>query len=160
MITALIVMLWVAFTYLVLVGVGFIWKPALPTVLLGFVIGPIRRENEQGGEVYSNDTGLSLLVNARPLQLFPDEEKYYVTHLQYRARSWFLLCWPMIFHFCFWQPRFQKTELDPNDPTKTNRVPGSELAFYGRLFGWRKQKPDAQGGYILSKGYPPFGHLD
>lgn len=156
MLTALIVFLWIAFVYGIGVAIGFFWKPELPTILVGIFWGPIRLENEQGNSAFTTNTGLSVKFFLRPRQLFLDEEKYYVSHIQYSCRWWYMLSWPMILNFCFWQPRFQKMLPDPNDLHKLDRVPGSEIAFYGRLPGWRKQRP----GYILTKGYPPFGHLD
>jgi len=158
MITALIIFGGMLGLYTLAVAVGFIWKPKLPTILFGIIVGPIRLENEQGGSV-TQASRFKILIFQKPVQVFLDEEKYYVTHIQYNARTWYLLCWPMIFHFCFWQPRFQQLKPDPNDPKKLDPIPGSEIAFYGRLFGWRKQRPDPN-GYIFSKGYPPFGHLD
>lgn len=159
MITALIVLLWIAFAYAIAVGVGFVWKPDLPTVLVGYIFGQPRAVNDRGGEVYWMDRATTFVLMFKPHRIFPDEENYYVTHIQYRSRFGFLLMWPFIFH-AWVQLRYQRTAPNPNaanDPSHpTLRVPGSELCFYLRLPGWRKQSP----GYVLSGGYPPFGHWD
>jgi hypothetical protein len=137
--------------------------PLYPRVVFGFIKGRVRLETCGGQDWYPWSDRLLLFEG---VEKDLEGRKYAVTHLQKRARFWFLLmrhekwwhlCWHVGITF-----RFQKPG-----------IPGSELVFYWRAgySRWDASICDYVKGYIikiLSKTINiPFGtwygpglHLD
>ncbi len=108
----------------------------VPTVLLGYVQGPLRMENRRG-DVIVLGSGPRLFIGKKPV------EGYAVTHLQKYSRFGFLLHWPFGFHVWF---TFRKQKGNDSD----GWVPGSEIVFYARTPGYRM---DTDYGMKGTNGY-------
>lgn len=98
----------------------------LPTVLIGYVHGPVRMEQVGGQDSYP-DSNRAMLFN-KP------KGKFAVTHIQKKSRFGFLLMWPLCFHIWF-QFRFQRQRMNENGDWIWK--PGSEFVIYRRLGLWR-----------------------
>ncbi len=112
----------------------------LPTVLLGYIQGPIRRE-AQDGEIMWDFPVSGWLLNDKP-HLIRGKE-FAVTHLQKLSKFGFLITWPFCLHIYY---SFKEQQMDEHDQW----IPGSETVFYARTPGYRK---DIDYGMIWTWGY-------
>jgi hypothetical protein len=119
-------------------------KVNYPTVIRGYVEGPLRLESLDGTEMYLEPQGE--LRNFQPVVI--DGKTWAVTHLQKKSKRGWLLMSPYIYHW--WN--FSELQI----PGK----PGSEKGIYWRTPGWRwDNDPHMARPWVFSKGY--FGwHLD
>lgn len=145
--------------YLIGILIGFFYKPKHPTVLFGVVKGPVRYENPDGKDRYTGYHGdIHVLFFKKPQIVITPEGvgPWFVTHIQYQARWWFLFMWPTIFHFTN-QTQPQEIVLNSNDPTAPpQRKEGTERCQpCFRSPGWRYDRD----GWVLSGGHLG-SHLD
>ena len=109
-----------------------------PTVIRGYIEGPVRWEALDGSQIYHLEN--MKLKNQGPIWV--EGKKYAITHLQKKSHKGWLLMSPYIFHW--WN--FTKLQ-DPNKP-------GTEEGWYGRTPGWRWQVATQDHIlWIASKGY-------
>lgn len=118
------------------------FKPidTVPTTVLGYVQGKVRRENRFGMVALN---GKNFFLADKPLFGFA------VTHLQKYSRFGFLVHWPFCFHFWL---AFKKQAGNDFD----GWIPGSEVVLYGRTPGYRM---DTDYGVKWTWGYIG-GHYD
>lgn len=107
----------------------------LPIAAIGIVKSPLRVERCGGVDAYSEDVGVKFLFRTQPQQLFLDEAKYAVTHLQKKSKFGALLMshekwWHLCFHV-WYTFKFQQTD------DKGEWIPGSEKVLYWRI-GWSR----------------------
>jgi len=123
-----------------------------PTLIRGYIDGPIRCESADGTEMWlPPQTGKlyipPFLVEGKP---------FGVSHIQRRAKYFNLLYDPYIYHWGrFWR-------LQEEDETGKGK-PGTEQGIYWRTPGWRWQVPDENSegtNWIWSWGRAPGAHLD
>lgn len=117
-----------------------------PTILLGFVWGPLRRETKGGSDWYDGSKSCHLLIDEKPL--VAGQNTFQVSHIQKKSLFGFLLTWPFDFHFYI---SFKKQTSYEDNEGVTQWVPGSEKVFYVRSPGFRWEA--GSGNYILTKGY-------
>lgn len=142
-------------------------KATYPTLVTGFINGPVRIENIEGEQRYltpgtlpyeSRQGNVFKYVNVAPFRL--DGKIWFVTHIQNKATYFSLTYDPFIYHFGkFW--RLQQKYKDANGVEMWK--PGSEQGIYFRTPGWRWQIPDKRSNYttwIWSWGRVPGTHLD
>jgi hypothetical protein len=112
-----------------------------PTVLMGFVSGPVRWENLKGESDYIGRN--SFMINQPPVQFSNHQNATFaITHLQKKSKFGFLIMWPFIVHIWF----FRKLQVEGE--------PGSESGLYVRSPGWRWDiDPNLTRPWVMSKGY-------
>lgn len=123
-----------------------------PTLVCGYINGPIRCQSIDGSELWLPPATGRLAI--APFDR--DGKTWCVSHLQKRATFFSLKYDPFIFH---WGRFWHLQEQDAEGLWK----PGTEQGIYWRTPGWRWQKPDALSEgtpWIFSWGRVPGTHLD
>lgn len=149
-----------------------------PTLIRGYIKGPIRCESIDGSELWLPSTSGRLKIkpfvndesfqSTKPQRFYAniftpasvDNKTYFVTHLQKKATFFSLLYDPFIYHFgTFWKTQEYLQNPDGGWGWKSN----SERGIYWRTPGWRWQVPDEKSNgttWIWSGGRVPGAHLD
>lgn len=109
----------------------------LPTVILGYVFGPLRMERAGGGDRYFQG---GLLILRDPIRDAGDE--WAVTHLQKKSKFGFLITWPFCLHF-YYTFKFQERKIG-NDGVTELWVPRTEQVLYWRFGKWRWDAGDSK----------------
>lgn len=118
-----------------------------PSVVEGYVKGPLRLESLQGPEIYLTDQTEWNLKDFGPI--IKNGIPYSVSHIQYKSHYGWLKMEPDSYHF-WWMPRLQ-----------TLGKPGSEQGIYIRksrklfqTYCWRWDKdPSLTVPWVWSQGY-------
>jgi len=124
-----------------------------PTLVRGFIHGPIRCESLDGSELWLPPREGKITME--PFKA--DGKTFCVSHLQKRATFFSLLFKPFIYHQWIGKPQEQVAGL---------WIPGSEkgnllLGGYWRTPGWRwDSDPNLPSPWVWSWGRAPGTHLD
>ncbi len=129
-----------------------------PTIVKGVIHAKeIRCESIDGSELWipGAPDGVLHLQNVKPF-VHTDGKTYFITHLQKRAKYFYLRYDPFIIHqgYCI-----KPQKLDANGQP----IPGTEIFPYWRSPGWRWQRPDEKSEgtpWIFSGGRILGLHLD
>jgi hypothetical protein len=132
-------------------------KTNYPTILLGFVQGPLRFESDGKMSLYPKKTSNNVLLNKKPFvtQDLEGPTTWAVTHIQYRSHFGFLISliegWKPCFHVWIMPTLGDFDEYG-------NHVPGTEKGWYFRVgWPWRAD----EGGAPRLTWYGPFNsHWD
>lgn len=131
-------------------------KILYPTLVRGYIDGPIRCESIDGSELWLPPATGRLRIEP----FLKDGKVWCVTHIQLKAKYFSLLYDPFIYHQGY---RIKAQEFSQNPDGGWSTKAGTEIFPYWRTCGWRWQKPDEKSKgtpWIWSWGRGPGLHLD